>query len=234
MSPQARGPGEQGVEDSQVARQREPHRGPRVHPSTVVAGLFVAAWIAGYGLGGNGVGAIKGAVVQALNTATGAPGSPAPPSSRDGGGAATLSRQGSEISVSPSVSSPVGPTLGGHGTTAGAPGAAGPPAAATPTAPSTASRPPTVDPGSYVTVQQSTVYSATGSITGSGPFTGIVNYGDGTGDQPLVIQDQAFSLSHPFTQAGTFSVVIQVSDAFGRVGTGFTEVTVKSALPGIG
>ena len=64
-----------------------------------------------------------------------------------------------------------------------------------------------VNAGGNVVVQQGTLLTRTCSFTdpsGDGPWTATVNYGDGTGTQPLAVNGQSFTLSHTFANAGTF------------------------------
>jgi hypothetical protein len=114
------------------------------------------------------------------------------------------------------------------------PGAANPqPAGSVPaTGPggATAVAPPAVDAGPFNNSQVGGTYLSSGTVTTSTPgaLTGSVNYGDGTGDQPLVIHDHRFTLTHVYSAVGTYTVIVQAVDARGATGTGYTEVTVKS------
>src|SRR5262249_46925828 len=57
-------------------------------------------------------------------------------------------------------------------------------------------------------------YAASGSFTdpGADPWTAAVDYGDGSGLQPLPLTGQTFALSHTYTTVGTFTVTVQVAD----------------------
>jgi len=73
------------------------------------------------------------------------------------------------------------------------------------------------------------VYTATGSFTdpGADPWTATVDYGDGSGAQPLAVSGQSFALAHTYTAAGAFTVTVQVSD--GQATSAATQtVTVTS------
>jgi PKD repeat protein len=73
-------------------------------------------------------------------------------------------------------------------------------------------------------------YAATGSFSdpGADTWTATVDYGDGSGDQPLALAGASFSLSHTYTAAGTFTVIVTVRDDDGGVGTSSAMVAVKS------
>lgn len=83
-----------------------------------------------------------------------------------------------------------------------------------------------------------TVYTGTAS-TGSGLFkdpgadtwTAIVNYGDGTGTQPLALAGQTFNLSHVYADNGTYTVTVTVTDDDGGVGTTTTTATILNRAP---
>jgi hypothetical protein len=92
------------------------------------------------------------------------------------------------------------------------------------------------------------VGSKTSQITLSGPslsysgsfsdpgahdtFTGLVNYGDGTGDQPLTLNpDRTFALSHKYAAPGTFTVTVKVTDENKGVGTDTLQVVVPRVTP---
>ena len=66
-------------------------------------------------------------------------------------------------------------------------------------------------------------YKSTGSFTDSDPlsdtFTGTVDYGDGTGAQPLVLKGGAFKLNHAYALPGTYTVVVTITDDDGGSGT---------------
>lgn len=125
-------------------------------------------------------------------------------------------------------------TVAPGGVRAGQPGAAGSqPAGSVPaTSPGTATAvaPPVVDAGPFTNTQVGGTYVSAGTVTTSTPgtLTGSVNYGDGTGDQPLVVQDHSFKLTHAYTAVGTYTIIVQVVDARGATGTGYTEVNVKN------
>jgi len=57
-------------------------------------------------------------------------------------------------------------------------------------------------------------YQAASSFSdpGADPWSASVDYGDGSAASPLVLSGQAFSVSHRYTVAGTFTVTVNVSD----------------------
>ncbi len=71
-----------------------------------------------------------------------------------------------------------------------------------------------------------------GSFTDPGPdiWTATVNYGDGSGVQPLPLNpDKTFTLSHTYTAGGTFTVNATVQDYDG--GSGFASFVVTVNAP---
>jgi hypothetical protein len=88
---------------------------------------------------------------------------------------------------------------------------------------------PTVDTGSDKTINQGDTFTSSGSFTDPGTdiWTATVNYGDGSGTNPLTLNlDKTFSLSHPYTTGGTFTVTVTVNDGDSGIGTDTAIVTV--------
>lgn len=83
------------------------------------------------------------------------------------------------------------------------------------------------------TVDEGTTYSASGSFSDVGidSWTATVNYGDGTGTQPLALSGTAFTLSHRYAAAGSFSVTVTVVDGGNASGTSSGTVTVRNLAP---
>jgi DNA/RNA endonuclease G (NUC1)/PKD repeat protein len=79
-------------------------------------------------------------------------------------------------------------------------------------------------------------YSATGSFTdpGADSWTGTVNYGDGSGEQPLAVTGTSFSLAHVYAATGTFAVTVTVSDDDGAQSTKTATVAVANVAPSVG
>src|SRR6185369_1008881 len=58
-------------------------------------------------------------------------------------------------------------------------------------------------------------------------WTGSVNFGDGTGDQPVVLNpNKTFAFDHVFANTGSYSVVVTVADNHGGVDTRSLTVNV--------
>jgi hypothetical protein len=91
--------------------------------------------------------------------------------------------------------------------------------------------PPSVIAGSDTTIPKGGAFSASGSFTdpGADAWTATVNYGDGSGDEPLALNsDKTFSLGHEYLHSGTFTVTVTVTDDDGGVGIDTATVQVLS------
>src|SRR2546425_9560187 len=62
-------------------------------------------------------------------------------------------------------------------------------------------------------------------------WTASADFGDGTGDSVVLAADRTFSVRHTFSDAGSFSLVVTVTDSAGGMGSATTAVTVASAEP---
>ena len=73
-------------------------------------------------------------------------------------------------------------------------------------------------------------YSSTGYFgdadLGSDHFTATVDYGDGSGAQPLALSGSNFVLSHQYPLLGTFTVTVRVTDDDGVTGVNQVTLTV--------
>ena len=78
-------------------------------------------------------------------------------------------------------------------------------------------------------------YATTGTFLdpGADTYTATVDYGTGSGEQPLTVGGFSFALSHVYTSAGTFTVTVRVRDDDGGVGTRSATVTVNTVAQGI-
>jgi hypothetical protein len=84
-------------------------------------------------------------------------------------------------------------------------------------------------------VDEGQVFLSEGIITdpGADAWSALVNYGDGSEWQPLALNNGAFTLSHPYTDNGTFQVQIAVRDDDGGQGTVTVQVEVNNVAPWI-
>jgi hypothetical protein len=81
---------------------------------------------------------------------------------------------------------------------------------------------PSVNAGPDITVYAGQVLVRAGSVTveNGTPIEATVNYGDGTGAQPITLNaDGTFVLSHQYTNTGVFTATVQVTDSVGAIGT---------------
>jgi PKD repeat protein len=69
------------------------------------------------------------------------------------------------------------------------------------------------------------------SDPGEGPWTGTVDYGDGTGVQPLELNSSSFELSHVYARHGVYTMTVTVTDAAGGVGSATNTVYVYNVAP---
>lgn len=77
------------------------------------------------------------------------------------------------------------------------------------------------------------VFTAAGTFAdpGSASWTATVDYGDGSGAQSLSLDAGAFSLSHAYGAAGTYSITVTVTDDAGMSGTATTTAVVANTSP---
>jgi hypothetical protein len=92
---------------------------------------------------------------------------------------------------------------------------------------------PQVSVPAPATMNEGSTYTATGSVSdpGATSWTATVDYGDGSGAQPLTLNpDQTFNLSHAYAN-GSYTVTLTLTDNFGNSAVGFTTVTVNNVAP---
>ncbi|MBM4429340.1 MAG: PKD domain-containing protein, partial [Chloroflexi bacterium] len=94
---------------------------------------------------------------------------------------------------------------------------------------------PVVNAGPDVTANEGMAFSSEGSFSDPDPdtWTATVDYGDGSGPQPLGLVDKSFTLSHVYADDGTYTVLVTVDDGQGGVGTDTATVAVLNVAPTI-
>ena len=91
-------------------------------------------------------------------------------------------------------------------------------------------------PGVSINVGSAYTYG-TGSFTDqfAGPYSATVNYGDGTGIQPLTLTGNNFSLNHTYLSVGVYTVTVTVSDSSGGMpASSLAQVNVIRVDPVVG
>jgi hypothetical protein len=76
--------------------------------------------------------------------------------------------------------------------------------------------PPAVDSGGDAEIVLDTHFVRTGTFTDpySNTWTATVDYGDGSGEQPLVLDGMTYTLDHVYQQLGQFTVTVRVNDGW--------------------
>jgi RHS repeat-associated protein len=93
---------------------------------------------------------------------------------------------------------------------------------------------PVVDAGFDITINEGSAFTSTGFFTdpGADNWTATVDYGDGSGVQPLVLNpDKTFSLSHVYADNRAYTVTVGVTDDDLGVGSDTAVVTVNNVAP---
>jgi len=95
--------------------------------------------------------------------------------------------------------------------------------------------PPSVDAGPDKTVNQGAPLSSSGTFSdpGADTWTATVDYGDGSGVQPLQLTGKQFALDHVYSNHGTYTVTVTVSDDEGASGSDTASVTVVATAPSV-
>jgi PKD domain/FG-GAP repeat len=96
--------------------------------------------------------------------------------------------------------------------------------------------PPTVNSFPGATINEGGTYSSTGSFSDpdSSSWTATVDYGDGSGAQPLTLSGTSFTLSHTYKDNGSYTVTVSVTDNQGATGSASATVTVNNVTPSVG
>lgn len=95
---------------------------------------------------------------------------------------------------------------------------------------------PTIASFAGATILRGETYSSGSTFTdpGADSFTGLVNYGDGSGNSTLTVTGGSFSLAHTYGASGTFTVTVTISDDDSGSTTSTATVTVLSAEDALG
>ncbi len=96
--------------------------------------------------------------------------------------------------------------------------------------------PPTVNAGDDAAVDEGAVFDRSGSFIdpGADTWTATVDYGDGGGPEPLLLNpDKTFNLSHRYGDNGVYVVSVMVEDDDLGVGSGTFTVTVDNVAPSV-
>ena len=85
------------------------------------------------------------------------------------------------------------------------------------------------------TVNEGSAFTAAGSFAdpGDDSWNATVDYGDGSGVQPLTLSGKGFSLAHGYANNGSYTITVTVTetDAEGASGAQSTTVTVTNVAP---
>ena len=85
------------------------------------------------------------------------------------------------------------------------------------------------------TVNEGSAFTAAGSFVdpGDDSWNATVDYGDGSGVQPLTLAGKGFSLAHSYANNGSYTITVTVTetDAEGASGSQSTTVTVTNVAP---
>ena len=95
---------------------------------------------------------------------------------------------------------------------------------------------PLVTAGKDVAIDEGSTFApedmGTFSDPGADEWTATVDYGDGEGPQPLVLnEDKTFLLNHPYIDNGDYTVTVEVTDDDGGVGVDTLVVAVANVDP---
>jgi len=93
---------------------------------------------------------------------------------------------------------------------------------------------PVVNAIADATITRGSTFSQGGSFTDpdTNPWTATVNYGDGSGNQPLPLTGKTFTLSHTYVNVGQYTVTVTIDDHAGGVGTDTAIVKVGYTFAG--
>jgi methionine-rich copper-binding protein CopC len=96
---------------------------------------------------------------------------------------------------------------------------------------------PTLSIGTDVGLTEGDNFTRDGSfedLDADQTWSGTVDYGDGTGAQPLTLNGKNFTLNHVYADNGVYTVTVSVTDSLGAIGGGSFTATVANAAPQVG
>jgi len=95
---------------------------------------------------------------------------------------------------------------------------------------------PSVDAGPDATIFKGGTFASAGAFeqVGGSSWTATVDYGDGSGEQPLALNGMAFALSHAYANIGHYTVSVKVTDDAGHTGVDTAVVDVIYLYTGFG
>lgn len=96
---------------------------------------------------------------------------------------------------------------------------------------------PVVSAGADALIAKGSSFTGAGSFTDpatSVPWSAVVNYGDGFGDQPLVLSGNSFALNHLYADDGDYTVTVRVTNVLGETGSDALVVNVENVAPDAG
>jgi hypothetical protein len=95
---------------------------------------------------------------------------------------------------------------------------------------------PTVSAGADDTIDEGSTFTGCGSFTdpGADTWTATVDYGDGSGPQPLTLSGKTFSLSHTYADGpASWTITVTVTDDEGDAGVDTVGILVSNVAPTI-
>jgi hypothetical protein len=91
-----------------------------------------------------------------------------------------------------------------------------------------------VDAGPDTTISEGSTFNSSGNFTdsGPGPWEATVDYGNGSGVQPLTLNsDKTFTLNHTYSDNGAYTVTVTVSSSDGNESSDAAVVIVENVEP---
>lgn len=97
---------------------------------------------------------------------------------------------------------------------------------------------PIVNTIANATIIEGGTYTANGTFSDTDAnatsWTATVDYGDGSGSQPLTLSGSSYSLDHVYQDNGVYTVTVSITDNQGATGTQTATATVNNAAPTVG